>query len=102
MAELLLLVESIGWQLLSMGRLSWFVEPTAWIRDGLRIRGQIFQATGAGGCVGDIGTHAENPAEFITGLKIKELAADLSTFEGGRNHPTSGRVAIIPDELFAS
>jgi len=40
--------------------------------------------SGAAGCVGDIGTHAENLAEFISGLTIKELAADLTTFVGGR------------------
>jgi predicted dehydrogenase len=34
--------------------------------------------------VGDIGTHAENLAEYITGLKIKELAADLTAFVKGR------------------
>lgn len=40
--------------------------------------------SGAAGCVGDIGTHAENLAEYMTGLKISELAADLSTFVEGR------------------
>ncbi len=40
--------------------------------------------SGAGGCVGDIGTHAENLAEYITGLQIKELAADITTFVKGR------------------
>ncbi len=40
--------------------------------------------SGAGGCVGDIGTHAENLAEYITGLQIKELAADTTTFVKGR------------------
>ncbi len=40
--------------------------------------------SGAAGCVGDIGTHAENLAEYITGLQIKELAADMSTFVEGR------------------
>lgn len=40
--------------------------------------------SGAAGCVGDIGTHAENLAEYITGLKIKELAADLTAFVEGR------------------
>lgn len=39
---------------------------------------------GAAGCIGDLGTHAENLAEYITGLRIKELAADLSTFVEGR------------------
>ena len=40
--------------------------------------------SGAGGCVGDIGTHAENLAEYITGLQIKELAADATSFVKGR------------------
>lgn len=40
--------------------------------------------SGATGCVGDIGTHAENLAEYISGLEIKELAADLTTFVEGR------------------
>lgn len=35
-------------------------------------------------CVGDIGTHAENLAEYITGLKISEVSADVSTFVKGR------------------
>lgn len=40
--------------------------------------------SGIAGCVGDIGTHAENLLEFITGLKIASLSADLSTFVAGR------------------
>ncbi|HEV2661334.1 MAG TPA: Gfo/Idh/MocA family oxidoreductase [Ktedonobacteraceae bacterium] len=40
--------------------------------------------SGAAGCVGDIGTHAENLLEFITGLKIASLSADLSSFVEGR------------------
>ncbi|SDL96025.1 Predicted dehydrogenase [Siphonobacter aquaeclarae] len=40
--------------------------------------------SGAAGGVGDIGTHAENLAEYITGLKITELLADLSIFVEGR------------------
>ncbi len=39
---------------------------------------------GAAGGVGDIGTHAENLAEYITGLKITELCADLTIFVEGR------------------
>lgn len=38
--------------------------------------------SGVGGCVADIGTHAENLAEYVTGLKIVELAADASAFMG--------------------
>lgn len=39
---------------------------------------------GAGGCSGDIGVHAANLAEFVTGLKITELCADLTAFVPGR------------------
>ncbi len=39
---------------------------------------------GAGGCIGDIGTHAFNLAHFITGLEVDELCAELTTFVPGR------------------
>jgi len=39
---------------------------------------------GLGGCIGDIGTHAENLLEFVTGRKIQSLCADLSSFVPGR------------------
>jgi predicted dehydrogenase len=40
--------------------------------------------SGAGGCVGDIGTHAFHLASFVTGLKTEKLAADLDAFVEGR------------------
>lgn len=40
--------------------------------------------SGAGGCVGDIGTHAWNLATFVTGLETESLSADLDTFVSGR------------------
>jgi predicted dehydrogenase len=40
--------------------------------------------SGAAGCVGDIGTHAHNLACFVTGLTLREIAADLSIFVPGR------------------
>jgi predicted dehydrogenase len=40
--------------------------------------------SGAGGSIGDIGTHAHNLAQFVSGLTIKELLADLTTFVEGR------------------
>lgn len=40
--------------------------------------------SGLSGCVGDIGTHGENLLEFVTGLKISSLCADLTTFAEGR------------------
>lgn len=39
---------------------------------------------GAGGCVGDIGTHAFHLARFVTGLEVSTLSADLATFVPGR------------------
>jgi len=42
------------------------------------------QRAGAGGCLGDIGTHAYNLADFVTGLHVRELAADLGRFVEGR------------------
>ena len=40
--------------------------------------------SGVSNCVGDIGTHAENLVQYVTGLEIKEIAADLSTYIPGR------------------
>ncbi len=50
--------------------------------------------SGAAGCIGDIGTHAENLAEYITGLQISELAADLTSFVKGRKLDDDGNVLL--------
>ena len=42
------------------------------------------KATGGGGAIGDIGTHAYNLVQYITGLEAQELAADLTSFVPGR------------------
>ena len=42
------------------------------------------ERSGAGGCIGDIGTHAYNLAGFVTGLEPDSVAADLHTFVEGR------------------
>jgi predicted dehydrogenase len=42
------------------------------------------ERSGAGGCLGDIGTHAFNLAEFVTGLRVERVAAELTTFVPGR------------------
>lgn len=39
---------------------------------------------GVAGCFGDIGSHAENLAHYITELEIDEICADLTTFVPGR------------------
>ncbi|MDB5540349.1 MAG: Gfo/Idh/MocA family oxidoreductase [Devosia sp.] len=40
--------------------------------------------SGAGGAIGDIGTHAYNLARFVTGLKTDAVSADLTSFVEGR------------------
>ena len=49
---------------------------------------------GISNCMGDIGTHAENLAEYITGLQITELCADLTAFGKGRELDTDGNVLL--------
>lgn len=50
--------------------------------------------SGIAGAMGDIGTHAENLAEYITGLKISELCADISTIVKGRMLDDDGNVLL--------
>lgn len=45
-------------------------------------------------CMGDIGTHAENLSEYITGLKIEKLCADLTSFVEGRELEDDGNVLL--------
>lgn len=40
--------------------------------------------SGVGGCIGDIGVHAFNIAEFITGRRVARLCADVATVVPGR------------------
>ncbi len=49
---------------------------------------------GAAGCMGDIGTHAENLAEYITGLKMVEVCADLTRFVKGRRLDDDGNCLV--------
>jgi len=42
------------------------------------------ERSGAGGAIGDIGTHAYNLARFVTGLKTEAVSADLASFVKGR------------------
>ena len=65
--------------------------PQGWLSTLVEVTGNKQAAwrtdpskSGAGGGLGDIGTHAENLAEYITGLKITQLCADLTIFVEGR------------------
>jgi predicted dehydrogenase len=52
------------------------------------------QRAGASGCIGDIGTHAENLTHYITGLEIEELCADFTTFVEGRRLEDDGNMLL--------
>jgi len=50
--------------------------------------------SGIAGCIGDIGSHAENLVATITGLKIESLCADLTTFVPGRKLDDDGNLLL--------
>jgi predicted dehydrogenase len=73
------------------GWLSNFIEGSdhkqaAWRTDPSR--------SGIAGAMGDIGTHAENLAEYITGLQISELCADISILVPNRLLDDDGNVLL--------
>jgi predicted dehydrogenase len=75
--------------------------PQGWLAGRLEATGQKQadwrtdpKRAGASCCMGDIGSHAENLAEFITGLQIKEMCADLTTFVPGRKLDDDGNVLV--------
>lgn len=50
--------------------------------------------SGAGGSIGDIGTHAHNLACFVSGLQVESLAADLHCFGAGRTLDDNAHVML--------
>lgn len=46
--------------------------------------------SGKAGCMGDIGTHAWHLCEYVTGLKVKEICAELNSFVDGRELDDDG------------
>ncbi len=75
--------------------------PQDWLTDAVEKAG-LKQAewrtdpkrSGAGGSVGDIGTHAHNLACFVTGLEVESLAADLDAFVPGRTLDDNAHVML--------
>jgi predicted dehydrogenase len=62
-----------------------------WLSENLEESGQKQAAwrtdpakSGAGGCIGDIGTHIYHLISFVTGLETEAICADLATFVGQR------------------
>lgn len=50
--------------------------------------------SGNGGCVGDIGTHAENLIEYLIGQRITHLCADLTVFVARRRLDDDGVILV--------
>lgn len=62
----------------------WLSQPIE--RDGQKQAGWRADPdqAGVGGCIGDIGVHAFNLAEFIGGVRVERLCADLAAVVPGR------------------
>ena len=65
--------------------------PQGWLLDSIEKTGQKQAAwrtdpkqAGASLCIGDIGTHAENLARYITGLEIESVCAEFTSYGAGR------------------
>jgi len=50
--------------------------------------------SGAGGCIGDIGTHAYNLADFVTGIPVTEILAELTTFVPKRRVDDNAQILL--------
>ena len=75
--------------------------PQDWLAEDLETTGQKQAGwrtdpaqSGAGGSIGDIGTHAFNLAHFVTGLETAEVLADIDTFVEGRRLDDNAHVLL--------
>jgi predicted dehydrogenase len=75
--------------------------PQDWLTEPLEQTGMKQAAwrtdpaqSGAGGCIGDIGTHAFNLASFVSGLELDELCAELTSFVDGRRVDDNANVML--------
>ena len=75
--------------------------PQDWLSTELEASGQKQAAwrvdpaqAGAGGSLGDIGTHAEHLARFISGLTLSQVSADLTTFVPGRRLDDNAHILL--------
>lgn len=75
--------------------------PQGWLATRLEASGQKQASwrtdptkSGKAGAMGDIGTHAENLLEYISGLEITHVCADLNTFVKGRQLDDDGAILL--------
>lgn len=79
----------------------WVEYPQGWLSKLTEREGNMQAAwrtdptkSGKAGAMGDIGTHAAHLAEYITGLKITHLCADLNVMVEGRRLDDDGNVLL--------
>lgn len=79
----------------------WVEYPQGWLSKLTEREGNAQAAwrtdpkrSGKSGCMGDIGTHSAHLAEYITGLKITHLCADLNVMVEGRMLDDDGNVLL--------
>jgi len=72
-----------------------------WLSENIEADGQKQAAwrtdpaqAGAGGCIGDIGTHAFHLGAFISGLEVEALSADLSAFVENRRLDDNAHILL--------
>ncbi|MCB0659553.1 MAG: Gfo/Idh/MocA family oxidoreductase [Saprospiraceae bacterium] len=75
--------------------------PQGWLSYPIEKQGQKQAAwrtdpkkSGISGAMGDIGTHAAHLAEYISGLKITHVCADISTMVSGRVLDDDGNILL--------
>ena len=71
--------------------LGWLAAPNAGKQAAWRVDPK---QAGISGCMADIGTHAQNLIEFVTGMPILEVSAELATFVEGRKLDDDGSVLL--------
>lgn len=79
----------------------WVEYPQGWLSKMSEKEGNAQAAwrtdpkrSGKAGCMGDIGTHAAHLAEYISGLKITQMCADLNVMVEGRALDDDGNVLL--------
>lgn len=75
--------------------------PQGWLADRQEDTGNKQAAwrldpaqAGISSCMGDIGVHAANLAEYVTGLEISEICSDMCAFVPGRTLDDDGTVLL--------
>jgi predicted dehydrogenase len=79
----------------------WVEYPQGWLSKMSEREGNAQAAwrtdpkrSGKAGCMGDIGTHAAHLAEYVSGLKITHMCADLNIMVEGRALDDDGNVLL--------